>query len=574
METIVLVGAPNVGKSVLFNALTKGSAAVANYPGTTVDCTVGYYRSGGRAYRVIDTPGIYSLDAFSEDEAVTRRLLAQTKADWIVHVVDMKQLERMLPLTLRLLEAGLPVVLTLNLADEARRLGVEVDVHVLERQLGIPVVCTAALRGVGLDALRNVVAVRAGKAARRFVCPTDTEEKRCARMVRAQEIAVGATAARRGVPVRIESRIERLLREPLSGGLILAAVLYVGLYQIVGVFGAGVLVDVLQDGLARFVTPAVEQWTLWLPEPWRAFVAGPYGLYSMGARYAVGIVLPIVAVFFFVFALLEDSGYLPRMALLLNALFARIGLNGRAVIPVVLGLGCGTMAVMVTRVMETRRERVLLSFLLALAVPCSAQLGILLSLLSAYPAALSLWCAYLLGVFFAAGKFGHWLLRGEPTPFCLELPPLRRPLLKVALRKTRQKSWRYFCEVLPVFLITSTLLWALDQAGALAALLAAFAPCMAALGLPAGMADVFFCGFFRRDYGAAGLYDLCARGALSEGQMLVAAVFLTLCLPCVAQVVMLLKERGVRFTVATVLLTLTAAFASAFLLRFAARALF
>lgn len=572
MKTIVLVGAPNVGKSVLFNALTKGGAAVANYHGTTVDYAVGYYKSGARTYRIVDTPGIDSLDAFSEDEAVTRRVLERTKAHLIVHVADMKQLGRMLPLTLRLLESGLPVVLALNLADEAKRLGVSVDAAALERRLAVPVVCLAALRGIGVAALSSAMEKRALDAPRRFECARETEETRLARQSQAREIAAGALL-RRGAPQQLEGRFGRFLREPWSGFLILAAVLYAGLYQIVGVFGAGVLVDAAQEGFARFVTPAVEAWTLALPETWRSLVVGPYGLYSMGARYAAGIVLPIVAVFFFVFALLEDSGYLPRMALLLNALFARIGLNGRAVIPVVLGLGCGTMAVLVTRVMETRRERVLVSFLLALAVPCSAQLGILLSVLSPRPAALALWCAYLLGVFFLAGKLGHWLLGGESAPFCLELPPLRRPLLKVALRKTWQKSRRYFCEILPVFLVTSALLWGLDRMGAIAALLALFAPCMQALGLPEAMAEVFFFGFFRRDYGAAGLYELCARGVLSEGQMLVAAVFLTLCMPCVAQVVMLLKERGARFTAATAALTLGAAFGSAFLLHSAAKLL-
>jgi len=267
----------------------------------------------------------------------------------------------------------------------------------------------------------------------------------------------------------------------------------------------------------------------------------------------VAIVLPVVGAFFLFFSVLEDSGYLPRLALLLDRVFKKIGLSGRAVIPMVLGFACDTMATMVTRTLETRRERVLATMLLALAVPCSAQLGVILAVLAPHPAALGVWGAVMLFTFLLVGVLAARVLPGETASFHMELPPLRRPRVGNVLTKTLTRMHWYFLEVLPLFLLVSVIIWAGRLTGALDAVVRGLAPVVGALGLPAETAQIFLFGFFRRDYGAAGLFDLNQAGALTVAQVTVATVTLTLFVPCVAQFLMMIRERGLRTALGMVL---------------------
>lgn len=571
MKRIVLVGSPNVGKSVIFNALTGKNAAVANYPGSTVDYMAGKFSYGGRSYQVIDTPGIYSLDSLSEDEAVTRSVMESAPIDLIVHVADAKHIRRMLPLTLYFMEKGMPVILVLNMMDEARALGVRIQIGRLAKMLGIPVVAAAAAQNIGLSEIKKEIQsfLSSPGAAAVFTYEREDEEKFKSRRERADQYVArvagfGSTERRRSQRVLCD-----LTRRPLTGLPILAMVLYFGLYQLVGVLGAGVLVDAVHTFFELYVTPYVERAVaaaaLW---DWLArMLVGEYGVYSIGVRYAVSIVLPIVGVFFFVFAILEDSGYLPRMALLMDRTFKCFGLNGKAAIPVTLGLGCGTMAVLVTRTLGTKRERLLLSFLLALAIPCSAQLGVIMGVLSQRENLLGLWCGYLAFVFVAAGWLGNLLLQGKSSPFCMELPPLRMPAPRQILQKTSVKFLYYAKEIIPVFILTSVVLSVLDLLGALERFIGLLAPCVRLLGLPDELAGILLLGFFRRDYGAAGLYELCEKGALTDAQLLTAAVVLTLCMPCVAQVMMMVKERGMLTTAVILALTVGVAFLSGLFIR-------
>ncbi|MBP2651440.1 MAG: feoB 5, partial [Firmicutes bacterium] len=326
----------------------------------------------------------------------------------------------------------------------------------------------------------------------------------------------------------------------------LAVVLYFGLYKIVGGFGAGVLVDYINENIFGVVTPlvmyAADQY---LPWAWmKTLLVGQFGMFTFGLRYAVAIILPVVGTFFIVFAVLEDSGYLPRLAMLVDGLFKKIGLNGRAVIPMVLGLGCGTMAVFVTRTLETKRERILATFLLSLAIPCSAQLGVVLALLAHSKMALFMWTGYIMVAFGLVGWLGAKILPGRRSPFYMELPPLRWPRLGNVVMKAYTRMTWYFVEIIPVFILVSGLLWFCDQTGALTYIITAAQPIMVSLGLPPEAAQTFLLGFFRRDYGAAGLYDLTGQGLLDDRQLLVAAVTLTLFVPCVAQLMVMIKEQG------------------------------
>jgi ferrous iron transport protein B len=283
-------------------------------------------------------------------------------------------------------------------------------------------------------------------------------------------------------------------------------------------------------------------------------------------RYAVALVLPIVGTFFLAFSIIEDTGYFPRLALLVDRIFKRIGLNGRAVIPIVLGFGCDTMATVVTRTLESVRERIIATVLLALAIPCSAQLGVILGLLAGTPGTLLVWTVCIVLIFLLIGFLAARLVPGEKPMFYMEIPPLRLPQLRNVLVKTLTRMQWYFLEIFPLFIIASVLLWAGKLTGALEALVRGMTPAMHALGLPSEASAAFIFGFFRRDFGAAGLYDLQTNGLLNPVQLTVAAVTLTLFVPCVAQFLMMKKERGWKVSLLIFFFVTTFAFAAGWLL--------
>jgi len=616
---LVLFGSPNVGKSVIFNQLTGSYAVVSNYPGTTVEVARGHSRIGHVLLEVLDSPGTYSLTPLSQDESVARDLLLDDPPDLLVHVVDAKNLRRMLPLTFQLIEAGLPIVLDMNIIDEATRAGMQVDLGALARRLSLSVVATAAAVGLGMDRLRVLIsdslpsvsdfsveypppiestieritttlrgeyAISARALALQLlqreagiwerVLQTDPDsipeiEKAVsdaeaqylqplifpiavARQKAADRLADEVVVARpRPVRATFMEVLGRMAMHPLAGIPLLIAVLYVGLYLIVGRLGAGILVDFLDAKLfGERINPVLTAWVEHLlPYPtWSSLFVGEFGVITLGLRYAFAIVLPLVGAFFLTFAVLEDSGYLPRLALLVDRLFKRIGLSGRAVIPLVLGLGCGTMATLVTRVLETRRERLIATFLLALAIPCSAQLGVILGLLSLHPLGLAIWAGVLIMVFLLSGFLAARLLPGEAARFYVEVPPLRPPSLRNVAVKTFSRLRWYSIEVIPLFLLASVLIWLGQLTHIFELVLSVFRPLVAAIGLPQAAADAFLFGFFRRDYGAARLFDVHSAGAVSGVPLVVAMVTITLFIPCVAQFLVMQKERGLRTALA------------------------
>lgn len=613
LPKVLIVGNPNVGKSLLFNRLTGSYVTVSNYPGTTVDISRGRLVSSVAEYSVIDTPGMYSLAPITDEERVTYEILMHQKAHAVVHVIDAKNIGRMLGLTLQLAEAGLPLILVLNMADEARALGIRIQVQQLQERLGFPVLETVATTGQGVAELAHLIAhvqpvrtleitygpvleeaiaqvagrldpvgLMSPRARALLILQDDAEALRhlregAAEVATAVQLAAGqlrgklehsvsyhATLAIRAQvdkllaetvvfpPDRNRSFAEglsRLLMRPLFGVPMLFLVLYFGLYKFVGGFGAGFLVDFIQNTLfGNYVLPWVE-YGVKAVLPWpvaQELFIGDYGIFTLGIRYAVAIIFPIVGTFFIAFSILEDSGYLPRLAMLIDRVFKQIGLNGRAVIPIVLGFGCDTMATMVTRTLETRRERTIAMLLLALAIPCSAQLGVILGLLAAHPYGLVVWMGIMVAVFLVAGLLAARLMPGEGPSFYMELPPLRLPRLGNVLVKTYTRMEWYFREVFPLFILASVLIWLGRVTGLFQVLIKVLVPVVNALGLPDQAAKAFLFGFFRRDYGVAGLYDLHAGNALTGNQLTVAAVTLTLFLPCIAQLLIMKKEGGTK----------------------------
>ena len=633
-KRVALVGNPNVGKSVLFNALTGAYVTVSNYPGTSVEVSRGTTRIEGQAVEVIDTPGMYAIHTITEEERVAREILLQERPDLVLHVLDARNLERMLSMTLQLVEAELPVVLVVNIMDEAERMGLSFDLELLQQRLGIRVIAAAMAEKRGLEEIRSAIVAYCKPEQERTVTYSRLLEhdiaavtarmsdgyvlsrrslallllqgdEEVAALVREREGAGFAAIEQAVREIAFERResfhldlsmerkemVRRLLHKvvtiplnrketwgerlsryavrPLTGIPLLFITLYFGLYKFVGDFGAGTLVDFLEGTLFE------ELFNPWISElvkgavPWWALqelLVGEYGVITLGLRYAVGIILPIVATFFLFFSILEDTGYFPRLALLVDRIFKRFGLTGRAVIPMVLGFGCSTMATMVTRTLETVRERVVATLLLALAIPCSAQLGVIMALLSKTPGALLVWSASLLVIFLVVGLLAARLVPGETPMFYMELPPMRRPQLSNVLTKTYTRMQWYFLEILPLFVLASVLLWLGKITDFFAKAVTALTPLMSAIGLPKEAAVAFIFGFFRRDYGAAGLYDLQTKGGLDPRQLAVAAVTLTLFIPCVAQFLMMKKERGLKVSLLIFVLVSTIAFGSGWLL--------
>jgi ferrous iron transport protein B len=568
-STIALIGHPNVGKSALFQWLTGRYAAISNYPGTTIELLQGPALAIPGAM-VIDTPGVIALPSRTEDEQVTARVLLDAPLRAIVQVGDAKNACRTLLLTIQLAEMGVPLILALNMFDEAIARGVLLDHQRVASLLAIPVVPTIAVLGEGVEHI--VTAVRTARppdlhlhyepaveAALAKIVPAlpaspireralgllwlsgdpatavwlqarldapafqqllscrDAAARACAEplavaiqrtRLRSVEQVLATTVHTRGGDTRLASRLGQLATHPLWGIPILAAVLYM-LYWFVGVLGAGTLVGLLEERLfGELINPWATSWVQRLiPVPLLAdFLVGEYGLWTMGMTYALALLLPIVTTFFLAFGVLEDSGYLPRLAVLSNRLFRLLGLNGKAVLPMVLGLGCVTMATMTTRILESRRERLLVILLLALAVPCSAQLGVVMGMLASISLIATLiWAGVVALILLVVGWLAARLVPGERSALIVELPPLRWPRLKNVLLKTLARLEWYVKEALPLFLVGTVIMFMLNAVGALPWLIRAGEPLVTGwLGLPPEASAAFLLGFLRRDFGPPG----------------------------------------------------------------------
>lgn len=587
-DVVALVGSPNVGKSAIFNRLADEEADVSNYPGTTVAATVGEF--DGR--QLVDAPGAYGISSFSEEERIAREVVLD--ADVAINVVDATQLDRDLFLTHQLLDMGMPTVVGLNMMDEARRDGDEIDVDALEEHLGVPVVPTVAVDGEGVDELRAAIdratAPEETPVERWFEELPDVEACRKEAVLLLEEDqptldrvtssgvrADGGTAGielpslrdtiyehrRRRVDATVETvrstgetgrtitdRVDDLLLNPTTGTPL--ALLGVGLiYLFIGDLIAQRLVDFLElEVLGAYYVPwivGVVEATVpssgWLEPLYFVLINDNLGLLTVTVQYIFGVLVPLVVAFYLVIGTLEDSGLLPRLAVLTDRGMTRIGLNGRAVIPMIVGLGCVTMAVISTRIAGSRRERLISTALLGLAVPCSAQLGIILGLLAVL--GMGWWFAYLaviLLVFGIAGVFLDRTLPGESQGLVTELPRLRRPRAGNVVRKTTTRTKGFLSEAIPLFAATAVLISVLDYVGYLAAIVQGLRPVTVVLGLPAEFGQVLVLGLVRRDFAAAGMTDI----ALGSAETFVGLVVITLFVPCVLAMAMIVKERDLK----------------------------
>ncbi|HOC06225.1 MAG TPA: ferrous iron transporter B [Bacillota bacterium] len=540
-----MAGNPNVGKSLVFTNLTKRYVEVSNYPGTTVDISRGLWQGNP----VTDTPGVYALNGSNDEERLTEALLSD--ADVIINVVDGTSLRRDLYLTLQLSARGVPMVVLVNMMDEVRRQQLQLDLARLETLLGVPVVAGAAATGEGMAELGQVVKT-IGPGKRQRLRDQDGDMLRR----RANEI-YQAIAAFQGKPQL--SPLDKWLTRPLSG-LFTAALVMAFIWWAVGRLVAGEVVDFTEGVVFKrwLLPPLVTILQKVLPQGLLQHVlVGEFGIFTMAVAYGIGLLLPLVFSFYLLLSLLEDSGYLPRLAVLLDNTFRPLGLNGKAVIPLILGFGCVTMAVISTRMLTTKRERIILAFLLGLAVPCSAQTGVIAMMLATMGYGwLVLYGLLLMVIFVMAGVILNKTMPGRSDGLFLELPRLRLPRPRNILSKSWAKSKAFLKDALPLFVLSACLITLLDYWGGLAAMEKLAAPVTEAwLKLPATVVRAFIMGLIRRDFGAAGLLTI----NLSAGQRFVALMTMTLFVPCIASVLVIIKEHGLLMGIAVTLTSLAVA---------------
>ncbi|GAB6181875.1 ferrous iron transport protein B [Desulfotomaculum defluvii] len=569
---IVLAGNPNAGKSVFFNYLTGMYVDVSNYPGTTLEISHGHYQGDV----IIDTPGVYGISSFNDEERVARDVILT--ADMVINVVNAVYLERDLFLTQQIIDTGVPVIIALNMVDEAEKQGMKINHQLLSQLLGVPVIPTIAIRNKGMEELaNNICQARQGQSDVELQNELDQLVNRVGSRGEALLIMEGDTAVaeRHGLEsmnkreyiylqrrqrvnqivshvitdvskkTAFSNTLSRLMIKPLTGIPILLVALY-GMYQTIGVFVAGTVVGLTEETImighfepairslvSRFISEQSSIGTI---------LIGEFGVLTMTFTYVLGLLMPLVIGFYFFLSIFEDSGYLPRLATLVDRVLTSIGLNGRAVIPLILGLGCVTMATITTRLLGSDRERRIAIFLLGLAIPCSAQLGVIAGMLAAVgPEFVALYSLVIFSVLVVVGTLMNSLLSGQSSDLLIDLPPLRLPRPKNVLTKTGIKSYQFLKEAFPLFALGAFLISTFQVTGILVALQNLLSPLTVNwLGLPKEAATAFIMGIVRRDFGAAGLADM----SLAPIQTVVSLVTITLFVPCIASILVMFKERS------------------------------
>ena len=543
---ILLMGNPNVGKSAIFSRLTGVHALSSNYPGTTVGFTEGRLQLGEAAYRLIDAPGAYTLEPTNEAEEVACRILDEG-ADAVIVVLDATALERSLFLALQILEKGLPTVLVLNMSDEARHKGIEIDEKALEREVGVPVVSTVAVSGVGIKELLRAI----GEA--RIVIPHHSSNEE--RWQRIGEIVsrVQRISHRHHT---FKDRIEDISVHPLWGGILGAFVLAISFLSI-RYIGEGLINYVLDPIFDAFWLPLLERISTALGGEGllhslligsliegRIDLEQSFGVLSTGVYVPIVMVFPYVLAFYAALGILEDIGYLPRLAVIFDALLHRLGLHGYAIVPNLLGLGCNVPGIMATRVLESERERFIASTLISVAVPCAGLQAMILGTLGTYG------LKYVLtvyGTLFAAwlilGRILHAALPGYSPELIVEIPPYRLPRLRGFTTKLFFRAKEFFTDAIPLVFVGILIAGLLYESGIINVLTGAAAPIFdGVLGLPPETAGPILLGFLRKDVAVGFLLPL----GLEPHQLVVASVTLSMTFPCIATFVVLLKELGVK----------------------------
>ncbi|MFZ5644381.1 MAG: ferrous iron transport protein B [Bacillota bacterium] len=571
-KKIVLVGNPNTGKSVFFNYFTGMYVDVSNYPGTTLEISHGLFGQDV----IIDTPGVYGISSFNDEERIARDIILS--ADMAVNIVDAVHLERDLFLTQQVIDTGVPVIVALNMVDEAGRQGLQVDVDLLSDLLGVPVIPTVAVQKKGLNELKErLSSAKTGRmtqglepllkqlinrvgsqgeallvlegdpnvAGRHGLEPGNSREDIYLKRREQVNDIVKHVLKETASGASFGSMLGRWMIKPLTGIPILALALY-AMYQVIGIFVAGTVVGFTEETImlekyepairgliSRFIAEESAVGTI---------LIGEFGVLTMTVTYILGLLMPLVVGFYLFLSIFEDSGYLPRIATLVDRLLTGVGLNGRGVIPLILGFGCVTMATITTRLLASDRERRIAILLLGLTIPCSAQMGVIAGMLAAIGGLyVAVYALVIFMVLVIIGTILNTILPGKPTDLLIDLPPLRLPRVDNVLKKTGTKSYNFLKEAFPLFALGAFIISSFQVTGILVFLQNILAPLTVGwLNLPIEASTAFIMGIVRRDFGAAGLSGM----TLTPEQIVVALITITLFVPCIASILILFKERS------------------------------
>jgi ferrous iron transport protein B len=603
---LAIVGLPNTGKSQLFTELTGEYSLVANYPLTTVEDRRKAVSLKGNRYEIIDTPGLNSLYIHSEEQKAIRDLLFEETIDGLIQCIDANRLKQSLLLTLDLLELGIPMVIALNAVDETEAQGLKIDTRKLSKHLEVPIVEHSATLNRGIEELKSVLQVLSAGGWRPYhgreieervdaieaLLPERTPfvrkkalllldgdphlnavlsdqlgdpafdslkkeiqhirqeyrgnvsreiGRRRARIV--ERLVQEAVARTPRPPGRFAHTFARLSRHPATGIPILAGfvlLIYVLVVHLAG-WIEGLLSGWIVDPVVGLINEAV-------PLPfWNELLIGDYGVLTLGLFNAFVTVLPILSVFFLAMGFMEDIGYLPNLTVLTRRALSRIGLSGRSVMSLVLGFGCKTMATLTTKGISSRKERLIAIYLIAFAIPCSAQLAIDMAILGRV-GLLAFVVAFgtLALVEVLAGFVLNKVIKEErKSDFIQELPPIRVPSVRAILKKTYFRIFWFLKEAVPIFLIASVVLFAVDRTGLLALVQRGLRPIVVGwLGLPISMVEVLILTLARHEAAAGFLLNMVEAGSLSYVQSIVAVVITTMFVPCFANIVAMCRQLG------------------------------
>ncbi len=541
---ILLMGNPNVGKSVVFSRLTGVRVIASNYPGTTVGYTSGKMRLGEDVVDVIDVPGAYTLEPTSEAEEVARKML--DTGDVVINVVNATNLERNLYLTLQLLEKGVPVIVALNMWDDTKHHGINIDLDKLRELLGVPVIPTIAVTGQGI---RELVA-----NIPRAVSPPQPVRSHDERWTAIGNIIEQVQQITHRHHTWRE-RISDATIKPISGGIIAVGILAASFF----------VIRLIGESLITYAFEPLFN-NLWLPVLsnlsgamggggfFHDIIVGKliggevdfvqsFGLLSSGLYVPIAMVLPYIVSFYLILGILEDTGYLPRLAMLVDTLMHRLGLHGYAIIPTLLGLGCNVPAVMSTRILESKRERFITATLISIAVPCAALQAMIVGLVGKQGG------QYVVIVY--ATLFIVWLIlgfilarvsKGFSPELLIEIPPYRLPPWRAVLQKLWMRTFGFLKEALPIILGAVFIINILYYFGVFNAIADFTAPVITnLLGLPKEAVAAIVVGFLRKDVALGMLAPL----ALTAKQLVVSSVVMAMFFPCIATFIVLLRELGI-----------------------------
>lgn len=549
MLRILLVGNPNVGKSALFSRLTGIHIIASNYPGTTVQFTKGHLKLGEEQAEVIDVPGTYTLEPTSKAEEVAVEMLKD--GDLVIDVVDATNLERNLNLTLQLLERQVPVIVALNIWDDTRHRGINIDVAKLEELLGVPVVPTVGVTGQGIKGL--VRRLPEAKVPKTTYSGSSSDERwaRVGNIVSQVQSLSHRHHTWRDV-------LEDVSDHPV-GGVFIALVVLLATFWGIRLIGESIIGYVTEPLFEWLWTPLLMKVSLALGSGgfWHSVLIGnliageidyfqSFGLLSTGFYIPLGAVLPYIVSFYLALGILEDVGYLPRLAVLMDTLMHRLGLHGYAIIPTILGFGCNVPAVMATRILESRRQRFIAATLISIGVPCAALQAMIIGLVGQQGGQ---YVAMVYGSLFASwviiGLILNRIVKGFSPELLVEIPPYRLPPWRVIGEKLWLRVSGFIKEALPIVLSTVLVVNILYTLGVFDAIANIAAPIVSGLlGLPKETVVALVIGFLRKDVAMGMLAPL----ALTAKQLVISSTVLAMFFPCVATFVILARELRTRDT--------------------------